>query len=111
MRRWIQGKEERDRRRRQAEQRRRDRRRRERDGVVITGGVDEEGGYVLATHEMDGTLNFEGRGPVDMLEEIGEQEGEQEFAAVGPEEIKERGAEHQEDGLVRVFEFDDDEDL
>jgi len=111
MRRWIQGKEDRDRRRRQAEQRRRERRRRERDGQVLTGGVDEEGGYVLATHEMDGTLNFEGRGPVDMREEIGKQEGEEGFAAGGPEEIEERGAEHGDDGLMRVFEFDDDEDL
>ncbi|KAI4644666.1 uncharacterized protein J4E78_009485 [Alternaria triticimaculans] len=111
MRRWIQGKEERDRRRRQAEQRRRDRRRRERDGQVFTGGVDEEGGYVLATHEIDGTLNFEGRGPVDMREERGGQGEEQEYAAGGPEEIEEREAEHEDDGLTRVFEFDDDEDL
>ncbi|KAI4917680.1 hypothetical protein J4E85_009772 [Alternaria conjuncta] len=111
MRRWIQGKEDRDRRRRQAEQRRRERRRRERDGVVFTGGVDEEGGYVLATHEMDGTLRFEGRGPVDMREETGEQEGEQECGAGGPEEVEEREAEHEDDGLTRVFEFDDEEDL
>ena len=112
MRRWIQGKEDRDRRRRQAEQRRRDRRRRERDGLVFTGGVDEDGGYVLATHEMDGTLNFEGRGPLDMREETCEQDGEEEdFAAGGPEEIEEQEAEHEEDGLTRVFEFDDDEDL
>ncbi|KAI4698347.1 uncharacterized protein J4E84_001483 [Alternaria hordeiaustralica] len=110
MRRWIQGKEERDRRRRQAEQRRRERRRRERDGVVITGGVDEEGGYVLATHEMDGTLNFEGRGPLDMREETSEQEEVQEHAT-GQEEIKEQEDDHGEDGLMRVFEFDDDEDL
>ncbi|KAI4703750.1 hypothetical protein J4E89_009719 [Alternaria sp. Ai002NY15] len=111
MRRWIQGKEDRDRRRRQAEQRRRDRRRRERDGQVFTGGVDEEGGYVLATHEMDGTLNFEGRGPVDMREEAEEeQEREQDLAAEGPEEVEEREAEYGDDGLVRVFEFDDDDE-
>ena len=111
MRRWIQGKEERDRRRRQAEKRRRDGRRRERDGQVFTGGVDEEGGYVLATHEMDGTLNFEGKGPLDMREERVEQEGEHELASGGPEEVEEREAEREDDGVTRVFELDDDEDL
>ena len=110
MRRWIQGKEDRDRRRRQAEQRRRERRRRERDGQVFTGGVDEEGGYVLATHEMDGTLNFEGRGPLDMRGELGEQEEVQEHAT-GREEVEEQEDEHGEDGLMRVFEFDDNKDL
>ncbi|KAI4656306.1 hypothetical protein J4E93_001025 [Alternaria ventricosa] len=109
MRKWIQGKEDRDRRRRHAEQRRRDRRRRERDGVVITGGVDEEGGYVLATHEMDGTLNFEGRGPLDIREEAGEQEKVQDHET-GREEIEEE-QEDEGGGLVGVFEFDDDEDI
>ena len=110
VRRWIQGKEERDRRRRQAEQRRRERRRTERDGEVVTGGVDEEGGFVLATHEMDGTLNFEGKGPLGMREDAGEEQEEQESATGGRREEIEQQQEDEDDGLMRVFEFDDDDE-
>jgi hypothetical protein len=109
VRQWIQGKEERDRQRRRAEQRRRGRRRK--DGEVVVRGVDEEGGFVLATHEMDNTLNFEGRGPEGMREDTGEQDKVQELATGERQEIEEQEDEHEDDGLLRVFEFDDDEDL
>lgn len=109
VRQWIQGREERDRRRRRAEQRRRERRRR--DGEVVVRGVDEEGGFVLATHEMDNTLNFEGRGPEGMREDTGEQDKVQELATGERQEIEEQEDKYEDDGPIRVFEFDDDEDL
>jgi hypothetical protein len=102
IRRWVQGKQERDRRRRRAEQRQRERRRRE--AMRLDGSFrDGRGEFVLETHEMDSRENFQEQGPAGRLE------ADQGDEVRGREYYEEE--EEEEDALLRVFQSDDEDEV
>jgi hypothetical protein len=102
IRRWVQGKQERDRRQRRAEQRRKEKRRRE--AMMLDGSFrDGRGEFVLETHEMDGTENIRDQEPAGRLE------ANQEDEVRGQEYYEEE--EEEEDALLRVFQSDDEDEV